>query len=112
VRTVVNTSMVMARRGGPGGGDERGVCAGGEVLGGATDCAGAAGGGGDCGDTGPLHLAAALDRPVVGIYGPTDPARNGPYGDGAERVLRDAESSTSHKRVTGAGGGDAADWGG
>jgi heptosyltransferase-1 len=31
-------------------------------------------------DTGPLHLAAALGTPVVGIYGPTNPARNGPYG--------------------------------
>ena len=31
-------------------------------------------------DTGPLHLAAALGRPVVGLYGPTDPRRNGPYG--------------------------------
>jgi heptosyltransferase-1 len=51
------------------------------------------------GDTGPLHLAAALERPVVGIYGPTDPARNGPYGKGRARVLRDAESVTSHKRV-------------
>jgi heptosyltransferase-1 len=53
------------------------------------------------GDTGPLHLAAALERPVVGIYGPTDPARNGPYGVGkvfAGRVLRDASSVTSHKR--------------
>ena len=30
------------------------------------------------GDTGPLHLAAALRVPVVAIYGPTDPARNGP----------------------------------
>ncbi|HEY5055137.1 MAG TPA: glycosyltransferase family 9 protein [Acidobacteriaceae bacterium] len=49
------------------------------------------------GDTGPLHLAAALERPVVGIYGPTDPARNGPYGT-RSRVLRDAESVTSHKR--------------
>jgi heptosyltransferase-1 len=49
------------------------------------------------GDTGPLHLAAALQRPVVGIYGPTDPARNGPYGTRA-RVLRSAESTTSHKR--------------
>jgi len=49
------------------------------------------------GDTGPLHLAAALERPVVGIYGPTDPARNGPYGT-RMRVLRDAESATSHKR--------------
>ncbi len=32
------------------------------------------------GDTGPLHLAAALGTPVVGLYGPTSPARNGPYG--------------------------------
>lgn len=31
------------------------------------------------GDTGPLHLAAAMNTPVVGLYGPTDPARNGPY---------------------------------
>jgi heptosyltransferase I len=31
------------------------------------------------GDTGPLHLAAAVGTPVVGIYGPTDPARNGPW---------------------------------
>jgi len=49
------------------------------------------------GDTGPLHLAAALERPVVGIYGPTDPARNGPYG-ARQRILRDASSVTSHKR--------------
>ena len=32
------------------------------------------------GDTGPLHLAAALGTNVVGLYGPTDPRRNGPYG--------------------------------
>jgi lipopolysaccharide heptosyltransferase I len=32
------------------------------------------------GDTGPLHLAAALGARVVGLYGPTDPRRNGPYG--------------------------------
>ena len=31
-------------------------------------------------DSGPLHLAVALGIPAVGIYGPTDPARNGPYG--------------------------------
>lgn len=49
------------------------------------------------GDTGPLHLAAALQVPVVGIYGPTDPARNGPYGTRSV-VLRSAESVTSHAR--------------
>src|SRR5262249_42229605 len=32
------------------------------------------------GDTGPMHLAAALRRPVVALFGPTDPLRNGPYG--------------------------------
>ena len=31
------------------------------------------------GDTGPLHLAAAVNTPIVGIYGPTDPVRNGPF---------------------------------
>ena len=32
------------------------------------------------GDTGPLHIAAALNIPCVGIYGPSSPERNGPYG--------------------------------
>jgi ADP-heptose:LPS heptosyltransferase len=30
-------------------------------------------------DSGPMHLAVALDRPVVGIFGPTDPIWAGPY---------------------------------
>jgi heptosyltransferase I len=52
------------------------------------------------GDTGPLHLAAALQVPVVAIFGPTDPARNGPYG-GKSVVLRNPASKTSlsHTRV-------------
>jgi heptosyltransferase-1 len=49
------------------------------------------------GDTGPLHLAAALQIPVVAIFGPTDPARNGPYGT-RSIVLRNPESTTSHAR--------------
>ncbi len=49
------------------------------------------------GDTGPLHLASALVRPVVGIYGPTDPGRNGPYGTRAQ-VLRSAGSRRDHSR--------------
>ncbi len=49
------------------------------------------------GDTGPLHLAAALKVPVVAIFGPTDPARNGPYGTRSV-VLRNPASATSHAR--------------
>jgi len=49
------------------------------------------------GDTGPLHLACALGKPVVGIYGPTDPARNGPYGTRFQ-VLRNPESQQDHTR--------------
>jgi heptosyltransferase-1 len=49
------------------------------------------------GDTGPLHLAAALRVPVVAIFGPTDPARNGPYGT-RSIVLRNPASMTTHAR--------------
>ena len=38
------------------------------------------------GDTGPLHLAAAAGTPVVGLYGPTPPGRNGPW-DPLDRVV-------------------------
>jgi heptosyltransferase-1 len=49
------------------------------------------------GDTGPLHLAAALGRPVVGLYGPTHPERTGPYGCTC-RVLRHPDSMIDHSR--------------
>jgi len=49
------------------------------------------------GDTGPLHLACALGRPVVGIYGPTDPSRNGPFGT-RFKVLRSPLSRRDHTR--------------
>jgi ADP-heptose:LPS heptosyltransferase len=39
------------------------------------------------GDTGPMHLAAAVDTPVVALFGPSDPARYGPRAR-AERILR------------------------
>ena len=48
-------------------------------------------------DSGPLHLAAALARPGVAIFGPTDPSRNGPYGDSIT-VLRAAGAATTYKR--------------
>ena len=49
------------------------------------------------GDTGPLHLACALGKPVVGIYGPTDPSRNGPFGT-EFKVLRSPDSRRDHSR--------------
>ncbi len=49
-------------------------------------------------DSGPLHLAAALGKPGVAIFGPTDPARNGPYGESVE-VLRSLSAATSYRRL-------------
>jgi heptosyltransferase-1 len=50
------------------------------------------------GDTGPMHLAAALQIPVVAIFGPTNPARNGPFGT-RNVLLRSISSATSYKHV-------------
>jgi len=49
-------------------------------------------------DSGPLHLAAALGTPVVGLYGPTDPARNGPFVPGAVIVHKARAEEISYKR--------------
>jgi heptosyltransferase-1 len=49
-------------------------------------------------DSGPLHLAAALGKPGVAIYGPTDPVRNGPY-QSQMTVLRMDGALTTHARI-------------
>ena len=49
------------------------------------------------GDTGPLHLAIALGTRAVAIFGPTNPARNGPYPP-QPFVLRDPAAATTHDR--------------
>jgi len=49
------------------------------------------------GDTGPLHLAAAFGTPTVALFGPTDPARNGPYSS-HDIVLRSPHATTTYKR--------------
>lgn len=48
-------------------------------------------------DSGPLHLAAALGKPGVALFGPTDPRLTGPYG-GTMRVIRTEEVETTYKR--------------
>lgn len=48
-------------------------------------------------DTGPLHLACAVATPVVGVFGPTDPARNGPFGPDDVTVRRQPLCSPCHR---------------
>ncbi len=48
-------------------------------------------------DSGPLHLAAALNKSGAAIFGPTDPIRNGPYG-GDFAVFRTPGVRTTHRR--------------
>lgn len=49
-------------------------------------------------DTGPLHLASALGTPVVGLFGPTDPARNGPFSPSDISVRNPRHSITTYAR--------------
>jgi lipopolysaccharide heptosyltransferase I len=50
------------------------------------------------GDTGPLHLAAAAGTPIVGLYGPTDPARNGPWSPDDVTLSRNRTCACHHQR--------------
>lgn len=50
-------------------------------------------------DSGPLHAAAALQKPVFGFYGPTDPALTGPWGSTATAISTDAGCNGCLKRV-------------
>jgi heptosyltransferase-1 len=51
------------------------------------------------GDSGPMHLAAALGVPVVALFGPTNPVRSGPYGTRSV-VLRNERSATSYSHTS------------
>ncbi len=48
-------------------------------------------------DSGPLHLAAALKKPGVALFGPTDPAQTGPFNS-PMRVVRQHNAETTYKR--------------
>lgn len=50
------------------------------------------------GDTGPTHIAAALGTPIVGLYGPTRPSRNGPWAPLDITISRDAVCRCHHLR--------------
>jgi heptosyltransferase-1 len=50
------------------------------------------------GDTGPLHIAAAVDTPIVALYGPTRPERNGPWGLSDVSISRVHQCSCVYER--------------
>ncbi len=51
-----------------------------------------------CHDSGPMHIAAALNKPIVAIFGPTDPQRTGPYGGDARIVATPIDCSPCFRR--------------
>jgi lipopolysaccharide heptosyltransferase I len=50
------------------------------------------------GDTGPLHIAGAVGTPLVGLFGPTDPGRNGPWASGDRTVSRHDACDCAYQR--------------
>lgn len=48
-----------------------------------------------CSDSGPMHIAAALKKPLVALFGPTDPEKTGPYGWQQNRNMKVIRTSVS-----------------
>lgn len=40
-------------------------------------------------DSGPMHISAALKVPTIGIFGPTDPKKHGPYSINSDYIIKD-----------------------
>ncbi len=51
-----------------------------------------------CNDTGPMHIAAALDIPVFALFGPANPTRTGPYGDNHTIIQETLDCSPCYAR--------------
>ncbi|TWT45511.1 Lipopolysaccharide heptosyltransferase 1 [Phycisphaerae bacterium RAS1] len=52
-----------------------------------------------CCDSGPMHIAAALDRPTAAVFGPTSPALTGPYSSRARTVSLPLPCAPCHERL-------------
>jgi lipopolysaccharide heptosyltransferase I len=52
-----------------------------------------------CNDSGPMHIAAALGRPLVAVFGPTNPDRTGPYCGGARVVAKSLPCVPCYRRA-------------
>ena len=51
-----------------------------------------------CNDTGPMHIAAALNVPVFAVFGPTNPSRTGPYGNIHTIIREDLDCAPCYRR--------------
>ena len=49
-------------------------------------------------DSGPMHISAAVGTPTISLFGPTDPVRHGPYGEGHVVIKKDTECSPCYER--------------
>lgn len=52
-----------------------------------------------CHDSGPMHVAAALSKPIVAIFGPTNPARTGPFCNTARVVSLGLSCAPCYERT-------------
>jgi len=52
-----------------------------------------------CNDSGPMHIAAALDIPLVAFFGPTDPVLTGPFSDRAKVLVPDLDCLKCFRRT-------------
>ncbi|MEP0846438.1 MAG: lipopolysaccharide heptosyltransferase I [Phycisphaerae bacterium] len=52
-----------------------------------------------CHDSGPMHIAAALDRPTIALFGPTNPHRTGPYSAAARVLTNPVECAPCYRRT-------------
>ena len=49
-------------------------------------------------DSGPMHIAAAVGTPTIALFGPTSPARHGPYGENHKIIEKPVECRPCYKR--------------
>jgi ADP-heptose:LPS heptosyltransferase len=49
-------------------------------------------------DTGPMHVAAAMGKPVIALFGPTAPWRTGPFGSGHTIIRKEIPCSPCFKK--------------
>lgn len=52
-----------------------------------------------CHDSGPMHIAAALDRPTIALFGPTNPRRTGPYSAAARVLTNPVDCAPCYRRI-------------